>query len=109
MTAIDLVWLGLTAKALYAPAMDHLSAPSPNWLAAAVCWAVLALCLKLLVLDVSGTRKEAMMRAAILGFSVYATYNLTNLATLRDWSQTMSLVDTAWGASLLASTTWLVY
>jgi uncharacterized membrane protein len=44
--------------------------------------------------------RKTLTTAAMLGFLIYASYDLTNLALLRDWPVGMSLVDIAWGTLL---------
>jgi uncharacterized membrane protein len=48
----------------------------------------------------SGEWRRALLYGALFGFMTYATYDLTNLATLRNWSVTVTLVDLVWGAIL---------
>lgn len=55
----------------------------------------------------AGSASLALMNGAILGFLAYATYDLTNYATLKDWPLKMTLVDMAWGTVLTGSVAFL--
>ena len=46
--------------------------------------------------------KTAALQGALFGFFAYATYDLTNLATLRDWPVSLAALDTAWGTAVSA-------
>jgi uncharacterized membrane protein len=98
--ALDAVWLGLVARQFYADRLGHLTASSPNWAAAAAFYPIYALGVLALVVWPAirtGSLFAALWRGAVFGFMAYATYNLTNLATLRDWPPEVSAVDIAWG------------
>ena len=104
--AIDAVWLGLIAKDMYRRELGHLLAPTVRWGAAGVFY--LLYVAVVLVLVVMPNRDAPLARVAALGalfgLCAYATYDLTNLATLRDWPLRVTLVDLAWGACLTALT-----
>ena len=98
--ALDAVWLGLVARQFYADRLGHLTASSPNWAAVAAFYPLYALGILALVVGPAirmGSLLSALWRGAVLGFIAYATYNLTNLATLRDWPAVVTAVDIAWG------------
>jgi uncharacterized membrane protein len=101
--AIDLVWLGLVARTLYRKYLGFLMAPSTNWLAAIIFY--LLFIVGILVFAVipglgESSLKTTLMRAALFGLITYATYDLTNLATLRDWPVPITVIDIAWGIVL---------
>ena len=101
--AIDMVWLLLVAREFYRSRLGALMAPEPQLAPAAAFYALFAL--GLVIFAVSPAMREGSWRAALtnglmFGFFAYATYDLTNLATLRDWSQSLSIVDMVWGATL---------
>ena len=105
MIAIDLLWLGVIAKPLYQQGLGHLMAERPNLTAAAAFYVVyvaglLVFAIVPQVADAGWLRTAAA--AAMFGFVAYATYDLSNLATLRDWPIGLSLIDMAWGAVLSA-------
>lgn len=101
--AIDLVWLGLVARTFYRKYLGFLMAPSPNWLAAILFY--LLFIVGILVFAVlpgleTNSLKNTILRAALFGLVAYATYDLTNLATLKDWPLTVTVVDLIWGTVL---------
>ncbi|WP_298038116.1 DUF2177 family protein [uncultured Desulfuromonas sp.] len=112
--AIDLLWLGVVAKNLYQKNLSHLLAPAVNWPAALAFYfiyiaGIILFAVRPALADPSVAR--AALWGALFGFFTYATYDLTNLATLRDWPLRVVLVDIAWGTllcALVASASYLV-
>ena len=105
MLALDLIWLGFIAKPLYAQGIGHLMAERPNWLAGGLFYAVYALGLLWFAVRPFGADagwREPLLTAAAFGFFAYATYDLSNWATLKAWPWTLAVTDMAWGS--LAST-----
>lgn len=100
--AIDMVWLGLVAKNFYQRELSAFLGPV-NWTAAIVFYLLYIVGI-LVFAVVPAIKAESLMRALMLGaffgFVAYATYDLTNLATVKNWPTTLSLVDMAWGAVL---------
>ena len=100
---IDMVWLGLIAKDLYASQLGHLMSPKVNWLAAFVFYAMFIAGLVFFVVEpavAKGSLQYAVLAGAFFGLICYATYDLTNLATLKDWPVSITLIDLAWGTFL---------
>ncbi|MEP7155916.1 MAG: DUF2177 family protein [Betaproteobacteria bacterium] len=100
VAALDLLWLGVVAKPWYQGALGHLLAAKPNFFAALVFYLVFALGLMVFALAPNAGAHgwtAVLIAAAWFGFFTYATYDLTNLATLRDWPLAITLVDIAWG------------
>jgi uncharacterized membrane protein len=99
MLVLDLVWLRGIATSWYEEGLRHLMAPKPDLKAAAVFY--LAYPLGLVIFGVLPHEDSTLLRAigmgALFGFFAYATYDLSNLATLRDWPLNVSLIDMAWG------------
>jgi len=103
MLVIDGVWLVLIAKDFYRSNLGHLLAAEPNWLAAGVFYVVFIIGLTIfVVLPGIGTEElwSVAMRGALFGLVTYATYDLTNQATLRDWPVLVTIVDLCWGSFL---------
>lgn len=101
--AIDLVWLGLVARTFYRNYLGFLMAPQVNWPAALIFY--LLFVVGVLVFAIlpgleAGSLKTTLVRAALLGLIAYATYDLTNLATLKDWPVIVTVVDLIWGTVL---------
>jgi uncharacterized membrane protein len=98
--AMDSVWLTLTVNRLYRPRIGALMADKPALAPAAIFYLIYIAAL--LVLAVAPAAKAAswsqlLTRAALFGLAAYATYDLTNQATLKDWSSVITLADMAWG------------
>lgn len=101
--AIDMIWLGLIAKDFYAKTLGFLMAPKVNWIAAFVFYLIFILGLLVFVIQpalAAESLTQAIVMAALFGLVTYATYDLTNLATLKDWPLIITIVDLAWGVSL---------
>ncbi len=102
MLVLDLLWLGIVARGLYASALGHLMRPEVHWPAALLFYAFyVAVIVSWAVLGTEGPRAAAR-RGAALGFVAYTTYELTNWAVLRDWPAWIVPVDVAWGIVLTA-------
>ncbi len=104
--AIDLVWLGFIAKDLYGKYLGPLLAEQVNWTAAIVFYLLFVVGIFLFAIMPAVERNSfqyALIYGALFGFFTYATYDLTNLATLRGWPATIVFIDMAWGAFLSAS------
>jgi uncharacterized membrane protein len=101
--AIDMVWLGLVARTFYRKYLGFLMAPNPNWLAAILFYALFIVGILVFVV-VPGLKdnslKTTLLRAALFGLVTYATYDLTNLATVKDWPVLITVVDLIWGTVL---------
>jgi uncharacterized membrane protein len=100
---IDMIWLGLVARTLYRNYLGFLMAPKVNWLAAIIFYLLFVLGLLIFVI-LPGVKENALgatlLRAALFGLITYATYDLTNLATLKDWPVFITVVDMTWGTVL---------
>jgi uncharacterized membrane protein len=100
---IDMVWLGLVAKNFYRSQLGEMLSPKVNWVAAILFYLLFIAGLQLFVIAPalqSGGALAALWRGALFGLIAYATYDLTNLATLKDWPLLVTAVDLAWGALL---------
>lgn len=107
MAALDGVWLGLVALDLYTSAIGHLMLEKPNFVAAALFYVLFVV--GILIFAVTpALADKAWTRAALLGglfgFFAYMTYDLTNLATLKGWPVTISVIDMVWGTFITAAT-----
>ncbi|MBE0700662.1 MAG: DUF2177 family protein [Acholeplasmataceae bacterium] len=110
--AIDLLWLGIIAKNLYQNQIGHLLKADVNWIAAIIFYLVFIAGLVLFVLMPAvekGNLWHAVIFGALFGFITYATYDLTNLATLKDWPLQMTIIDLAWGTFLGTSTSTIAF
>ena len=101
--AVDALWLGVVARTFYVRQIGHLMADIPRlWIAGAfyAVYVIGILIFAVLPALSSGSWQTALIYGALFGFFAYATYDLTNMATLRDWSVAMVVVDVAWGTAL---------
>lgn len=101
--AIDMVWLGLVARTFYRKYLGFLMAPNPNWLAAIIFYLLFIVGILVFVVVpglADNSLKTTLLRAALFGLITYATYDLTNLATLKNWPLTITIVDLIWGIVL---------
>ena len=114
MLALDVVWLGVIAKSLYRDGIGHLMADPPNLVAGGVFYLLYPVGVLLfavapaalsgeLAAPAVGAWQRAVLAGALFGFFCYATYDLSNLATLRGWPWRLVLVDIAWGTALTAA------
>lgn len=104
--AIDMVWLGFIAKNLYRKYLFGLLADQVNWSAAIVFYLLFIVGIFIFVI-LPAVEKNSLFTAvwlgAFFGIITYATYDLTNLATLKNWPLTIVFIDIAWGAVLTSS------
>ncbi len=101
----DFVWLGWVARDFYGSYLGTLLRPEPNWVAALLfyplyVYGLLVFCV--LPAREAGSSRRALGRGALFGLVAYATYDLSNLATLAGWPVAVTIVDVAWGASVSA-------
>ncbi|MCB9279051.1 MAG: DUF2177 family protein [Lewinellaceae bacterium] len=104
--AIDLVWLGLIAKGLYQKYLGSLLSPKVNWTAAVVFYLLFIVGIFIFAILPAIERNSwqyALLYGALFGFFTYATYDLTNLATLKGWPLPVVFIDIAWGMFLTGS------
>ncbi|HNR02867.1 MAG TPA: DUF2177 family protein [Anaerolineaceae bacterium] len=109
---IDIIWLGLVAKNLYGKYLGYLLAPRTNWAAVIIFYLLFVggiLFFVVLPGLQSGDLKATLIRAALYGLITYATYDLTNLATVKDWPLKITLIDMAWGTVLSLSVSYVSY
>jgi uncharacterized membrane protein len=111
---IDLVWLGVVAKNIYQENLAHLLSPAVNWPAALLFYFMYIVGIILFAVRPaleSQSLAKAAIWGALFGFFTYATYDLTNLATLKDWPLKIVIIDIAWGSilcTLVASGSYLI-
>jgi uncharacterized membrane protein len=102
MIVIDMLWLGVIAKPWYLEGIGHLMASKPNLVAAAVFYAMFPVGLMVFAVAPQADITKAAMWGAAFGVFTYATYDLTNLATLKAYPTSLALLDMAWGAAISA-------
>ena len=98
---IDFIWLTVIAKSLYAQHLGYLMAPKANLVAALVFYLLFVVGLQFFVLNpalLNGNWVSVLLTGMFFGLVTYATYDLTNLATVRDWPILITFIDLAWGS-----------
>ncbi len=104
MLIIDSIWLKVMGKYFYSKQIAHLMASSPNLVAAGIFYVLysfgLAFLIVLPALEGGFSNSKIFLYGAIFGAVAYATYDLTNHATLKDWPLTVTVIDIIWGALL---------
>jgi len=107
---IDMAWLGLVAKGFYRRYLGPLMSPKVNWAAAVLFYLLFIAGLLVFVIRpalAAGKPLPALFLGAFLGLISYATYDLTNLATLKDWPIVVTVVDLIWGTVLGGSVSFI--
>lgn len=110
--AIDMLWLGVFAKEFYSKNLGHLMRSPPDWISAGIFYLINIVGI-LIFAVIPALEKKSLFSAitlgALFGFFTYATYDLTNRATLKDWPILVVLVDIAWGVFLTGLTSSLSF
>lgn len=105
MVAIDLVWLGVVARNFYVERMGDLLLPRPDIPVAIGFYLLYAAGLVIFAgygADRGGGWTSALLWGGLFGLFAYATYDLTNLATMKGFPASVAAVDMAWGTLVSA-------
>ena len=100
MIVLDFMWLSIFARPLYQHGIGHLMAEQPNLVFAVLFYAVYVSGLIVYALKPHASIcnvGKTVWSAAMYGFFIYASYELTNLALLKNWPISLALIDFAWG------------
>jgi len=109
---IDMIWLTLIAKNFYAKQLGYLMAKNPNLFAALIFYLIFIGGLIVFVITPALDKKvwiQALLMGAFFGLVTYATYDLTNLATVKDWPLIITIIDLIWGIVLSAAVSVITY
>jgi uncharacterized membrane protein len=109
---IDGIWLTVVAKNFYSKHLGFLMSKTPNLLAAGIFYLIYILTLVILIINPAiqkGSLMSAILTGALFGLCAYATYDLTNLATIKDWPLIVTIVDLIWGTFVSASVAGISY
>jgi uncharacterized membrane protein len=109
---IDMVWLVLVAKKFYQEQIGFLMRPDINWFAAIIFYLLFIAGLVIFVISPAVEKHSwvhALLFGALFGLITYATYDLTNLATLKDWPLLVTVVDLIWGTVLASAISVITY
>lgn len=104
--AIDIIWLGFIAKNLYRKYLGSFLSDRVNWTAAVIFYLIYIIGISIFAIYPSVNKDSvvnAILLGALFGAIAYATYDLTNLATLKSWPIQIVFIDIAWGAVLTAT------
>jgi uncharacterized membrane protein len=106
LLALDAIWLTLVMGPVFQRTLGPLLAENVNYVAAAVFYLIYAVGIVFFAVRPaleSGNVRDALLHGAALGFLAYATYDLTNMATLKLWPLRLAMIDIAWGAAVTAA------
>ena len=101
--AIDMIWLGLIAKNFYAKQIGFLMKSNINWLAAVIFYLLFIVGLVIFVIAPAMQKNswlQALLLGALFGLIAYATYDLTNLATIKSWPILVTIIDLICGMTV---------
>jgi len=109
---IDMIWLGFVASSFYRERMGDLL--QINWTASIIFYLIFLVGLTLFATypNLEKGWQMVLLYGLLFGFFTYATYDLTNLATLKDWPLDLVIVDIIWGTLLggaVAVSTYFIY
>ena len=102
---IDMFWLGIVAKNLYQKYLGSFLTDKVNWTAALIFYLIYVVGISIFAIYPAvnkGSAINAILMGALFGIFTYATYDLTNLATLKGWPLNIVFIDILWGAFLSA-------
>jgi len=109
---VDMAWLGLVARGFYRKHLGYLLREQTLWAAAFLFYFIFIagiVYFAVLPARAAGSMGKALLYGALFGFFTYATYDLTNLATVKDWPLVITLVDLCWGTVLCGSVSTITY
>lgn len=111
--AIDMIWLGLVARGFYRDQIGSMLKTDFNWIAGVSFYLLFIAGLVFFVIEPALKQGSSwtgvLLVGALFGLMTYATYDLTNLSTLKDWPVLLTFVDMAWGMVLSASVSTVTY
>lgn len=110
--AIDMLWLGVIARPFYRERLGFILSPDVNWAAAVIFYLIYIggiLYFAILPALKVNSWEIALLNGAVLGLLCYATYDLTNMATIKNWPLIVVIVDILWGIVLTGSVAIISY
>ena len=109
---VDILWLTVISRKLYAKYLGYIMTDNVNWVAALVFYAMFIAGLVFFVINPAlgkDSLRYAILAGGFFGLVTYGTYDLTNLATLRDWPVLITVVDLIWGTFVTATTSGITF
>lgn len=113
MVLIDYVWLTAMSKNFYGKYLSQLLSEKPNLIPAAIFYVIYIIAISIFIITPAlqgnfGIGKVFLL-GAFLGLTAYATYDLTNQATLKNWPTIVTIVDLMWGMMITGTVSTLTY
>lgn len=109
---IDIIWLVVIARKLYQKELGFIMSEKPNWIAAIIFYLIFIVGLVFFVIYPAIGKESwsyALLAGMLFGLITYSTYDLTNLATLKDWPLKITVIDLIWGTSLGGAVSTITY
>lgn len=109
---IDAIWLLFISKNLYSTEIGHLMADKTKLIPAIIFYLIFLVGLVYFVINpaiANNDLPKLLLSAALFGLITYATYDLTNLATLKDWPIKITIIDLIWGTFLSTAVSYITY
>lgn len=101
--AVDAIWLVLMMERFYRPTLGAILLPRYDLPSAIVYYVIYILGIVFFAVEPAvavGQLSEAAKNGALFGFFAFATYDLTNKSTLRNWTWKLAIIDIVWGTIL---------
>ena len=109
---IDLLWLGVIARGFYRRKLSFILSADVNWAAAVIFYLIYIAGILFFAVRpalANNSWRDAVILGSLFGFFTYATYDLTNLATIKDWPLIIVVVDILWGVCLCTLVAYLSF
>lgn len=109
---IDMVWLLFIAKNTYSKHLGYLMSPTPNLGAALLFYVIFIMGLLFFVINPALEKESwqyALLAGMFFGLVTYSTYDLTNMATIKDWPAFITVIDLIWGTAVSGTTAIISY
>ena len=107
---IDIIWLSYSVKMFYKPHLGSLLNEKPVIWAAIMFYTIYVIGISIIIINPAMKSEnlfQAFWHGIVFGIVAYGTYNLTNMATIKNWSSTVVFVDMFWGGLLTGSSCYL--
>ncbi|HLP19434.1 MAG TPA: DUF2177 family protein [Chitinophagales bacterium] len=110
--AMDMLWLGLVAKSFYRDKLGFIFTGEVRWAAAVIFYLIYIGGILYFAINPAingGGWQIALLNGALFGLMCYATYDLTNMATIKQWPLVVVIVDIIWGMVLTGTVSTVSY
>lgn len=112
MGLVDVVWIGVISKSFYQKHIGFLMTEQVNYIAAAIFYLIYAAAIVFFVVNPAIEKRsitDLIIKAAFLGLVCYGTYDLTNMAVVKGWNWTITIIDILWGTFVTMLSSLLTY